>query len=174
MCRSCLIVKKTKQTCVWCDGLSLEQKTQIWSSTFCSYALTEELLTPSCRRYTSRHFAAAAAPPSSWWQESGKRKMRMQRSWGCPPWSARNCRCWRSSGRSPGDPGTPRRAGPWSPSSNFLMMSETGHHPRHLHLCAATTVSVLQNLNIAVLQQWHFICVVASRWTILMVSHSTS
>lgn len=83
------------------------------------------ILTPSCRHCTSQHSPSAAAPPSVWWRS-------------CWRWSARNCKCWRSSGRSLGAPDTQQRVGPWSLSNSYLMMSETGLHPHHLNLYAAT------------------------------------
>lgn len=83
------------------------------------------LLTPSCRRCTFRCSPSAAAPPSAWWRSYWR-------------WSARNCKCWRSSGRFLGAPDTRQRAGPWSPSNSYLMMSETGLRPHHLNLYAAT------------------------------------
>lgn len=85
---------------------------------------------PSCRRCTSRCSPSAASPRSVWWRDRCRGLF--------PLWSARNCRCWRSSGRFLEAPDTPRRAGPWSLSDSYLMMSETGHRPHHLHLYAAT------------------------------------
>lgn len=91
---------------------------------WCSSSSPVILLTLSCRRCTSRCSPSAAAPPSAWWRS-------------CWRWSARNYKCWRSSGRFLGAPDTQRRAGPWSLSNSYLMMSEIGLRPHHLHLCAA-------------------------------------
>lgn len=51
-------------------------------------------------------------------------------------WSARNCTCWRRSGRFHEAPDTPRTAGPCMLSDSYLMMSEAGHHLHHLRLYA--------------------------------------
>lgn len=57
------------------------------------------LLTPSCRHCISRCSPSAAAPPSVWWRSYWR-------------WSAKNCKCWQSSGRFLGGPDTQQRAGP--------------------------------------------------------------
>lgn len=51
-------------------------------------------------------------------------------------WSARNCTCWRRSGRFHEAPDTPRTAGPCMLSDSYLMMSEAGRHLHHLRLYA--------------------------------------
>lgn len=87
----------------------------------------------SCIRCTCQCCPAAARLQSAWrpsccWEPPET-----------PPWSARSCRCWRSSGRFLVGPDTPQRAVPGSLSDSCLMTSETGRRPRHLHLCAAVT-----------------------------------
>ena len=81
--------------------------------------------TPSCRRCKAPHSGAAASHPWAW---------PVRRSWtvrSCPHTSARNCRCWQSSGTCHAIPGTPQMAGHESLRGSFQTMSETAHPPHH-------------------------------------------
>lgn len=95
------------------------------------WSVSSHALTLSCTRCTSQCSSSAETHPSAWWRSCQRRSS-------APLQSARSCRCWRSSGRFLEAPGIPRRAEPWSLQGSYLMTSETGRRPRHLHLCAAT------------------------------------
>lgn len=89
------------------------------------------LLSLSCRRCTSQCLPSVLSPRSWWWGSCW-------RSCSPPLWLTRNCRCWRSSGRFRGAPDTLWRAWSWTLADNYLVKSETGRRPHHLHLYAAT------------------------------------
>ena len=89
----------------------------------------EGVVTPGCRRDNGWLAGAAGRPSSGRW--AGGRGLG---SGGGPRWSARSSAWWRSSGRSPEHPDTPRRAGNGSPSDSFLKMTEPDHYPCYLSL----------------------------------------
>lgn len=95
--------------------------------------LSFDLFTLSCTRCTFQCCPSAARLQSEWKQSYW--------CWvhGTPPWSAKSCRCWQSSGRCLVAPDTPQRVVLESLLDSCLKMSETDHHPHHLHLYAAVT-----------------------------------
>lgn len=89
--------------------------------------------TLSCTRCTSQCCPSAARHRSEWRQRCC--------CWlhGTPPWSARSCRCWQSSGMCLVAPDTPQRAALESLLDSCLKTSETDRHPHHPRPCAAVT-----------------------------------